>query len=123
LAVTKTPTLEDVIEMHGRPGTTDNPSTHSPSADSNSVPNPVDRGPTTLGGWVRATAWGALAVAGSVAALLLVAPGEIRGAEPSPCEQVRDQVDCPVVQLIESHTVPTWVSTPGQVPFARSPSL
>ena len=115
--------------MSGRPGTTDSPSTDAPSTETPSTgsssvgSNPADRGSTTLGGWVRATAWGALAVAGSVAALLLVASGEIRGAEPSPCEQVRDQVDCPVVQLIESPTVPTWVSTPGQVPFARSPSL
>lgn len=75
-----------------------------------------------VGGWAKAMGWGSLAVAGCVAVLLLVAPNDMWGAEPEPCEQVRDQVGCSVGQLTDSATVPTMISTPGQVPFARSPT-
>jgi hypothetical protein len=119
--------------MVGRRGTTDNDrTTDGSSADG----HPSAQPPSTVGGWARAIGWGALAVAGWGAILLLVAPGELAGADPPPCEEVRDQASCRLVEQAVTatvptlnstvptlnSTVPTWISTPGQVPFARSPN-
>ena len=102
-------------------GRLDNTVQHA-TDDKSTGGRPSDRRPSMVGGWAKAMGWGSLAVAGCVAVLLLVAPNDMRGAEPEPCEQVRDQVGCSVGQLTDSATVPTMISTPGQVPFARSPT-
>ncbi len=105
--------------MSGHPITTDNHQT----AGSAVPENDAHRTPSTLGGWARAIGWGSLTVAGCGAILLLSVPGGSVGADTVPCEQVRDQAGC---QLLEpaatGRAVPTVISTPGQVPFARSPT-
>ena len=110
-------------------GTTNSGTTNSGTSNgrlttgSSAAEQPGARPPSTISGWARAIGWGSLAVAGCGAVLLLVAPVEIVGADPQPCEQVRDQVSCSLVQSeVPSTAVPTMVSTPGQVPFARSPT-
>ena len=114
--------------MFGRPRTTDNSTTDDSTADNSTLDGSspegesLNRPPSTLGGWARAIGWGSLAVVGSGAILLLAVPGGSVGADTMPCGQARDQAGCQLLELTDSATVPTLISTPGQVPFARSPS-
>ena len=64
-------------------GRLDNTVQHA-TDDKSTGGRPSDRRPSMVGGWAKAMGWGSLAVAGCVAVLLLVAPNDMRGAEPEP---------------------------------------
>ena len=111
--------------MFGRRGTTDNPPTATPTDGGNlAADQPSARPTSTLGGWARAIGWGSLAVAGCGAILLLVRPVEVRWAPTrSRASRFAIRSAVPLVQpAVPATAVPTMVSTPGQVPFARSPT-